>query len=133
MAHQQPQPSCQQQQQQQQFVFPIFYQDSSSTKRTRAKSSDSSMDEETKRQQCLERNRQAGNYLILERKKAQQQALVAKADKLISLNDSLKADLNAMREEAITLRNMLLQHDSCGCDVIRQYMLPSVHAAQNTQ
>ncbi|KAI8997166.1 hypothetical protein BDB01DRAFT_901594 [Pilobolus umbonatus] len=77
--------------------------------------------EDRKKQLCLERNRQAA-YRCRERKKLEQKKLIERADDLTKRNESLNAVVGNLKNEIITLREMLLTHDTCDCDRVRIYV-----------
>ncbi|KAF9439093.1 hypothetical protein BGZ76_000055 [Entomortierella beljakovae] len=93
---------------------------SSSRKRT-------SIEEETpemKRQKFLERNRMAASK-CREKKRLQTLKTIEDADEITSRNQALHETLEELQEEVRVLKNQILSHRGCGCDVIQKFVQTS--------
>ncbi|KAF9109642.1 hypothetical protein BGX27_007374 [Mortierella sp. AM989] len=76
---------------------------------------------EAKRQKFLERNRMAATK-CREKKRLQTLQTIAEADEIKERNQSLHASLDELMEEVRVLKNQILCHNNCGCDVIQKFV-----------
>ncbi|KAI7893986.1 uncharacterized protein EV154DRAFT_119597 [Mucor mucedo] len=81
-------------------------------------------EEKQKRKQSLEKNRLAA-YRCRERKKQEQQQMVDQADILSLQNESLHIIVNNLKNEVISLRELLLAHDTCDCERVQSFIQKS--------
>ncbi|RKP10463.1 hypothetical protein THASP1DRAFT_21825 [Thamnocephalis sphaerospora] len=81
-------------------------------------------DAEKKRKRFLERNRVAA-YKCRQKKKLWMQELEANSEEVVKRNKALHLLVNQLKEEAIQLKNQLLAHQNCDCNVIQQYVQTS--------
>lgn len=86
---------------------------------------------EAKRQKFLERNRMAASK-CREKKRLQTLKTIEDADVITARNQALHETLDELQEEVRTLKNLILCHRDCGCDVIQKFVqssfkVPSVH------
>ncbi|KAI8070571.1 uncharacterized protein B0P05DRAFT_550226 [Gilbertella persicaria] len=77
-----------------------------------------------KRKQHLERNRLAA-YRCREKKKNEQQHMVEQAEYLETRNASLQVMVNALKNQVMTLRELLLAHDVCDCEKVHSFIQKS--------
>ncbi|KAI9344110.1 hypothetical protein BD770DRAFT_350979 [Pilaira anomala] len=85
---------------------------------------ESNQDEKEKRKQSLEKNRLAA-YRCRERKKQEQQHMIDQADLLALQNESLQIIVHNLRNEVISLRELLLAHDTCHCERVQSFIQKS--------
>ncbi|OZJ05142.1 hypothetical protein BZG36_01390 [Bifiguratus adelaidae] len=78
-------------------------------------------DEETKRRKFLERNRQAASK-CRQKKKAWTQQLESRSEEMAHQNKNLHNLVSNLKEQLMQLKNHLLAHRDCGCDLVRQYV-----------
>ncbi|KAF9987249.1 hypothetical protein BGZ75_000861 [Mortierella antarctica] len=79
---------------------------------------------ETKRRKFLERNRVAASK-CREKKRQQTLKTIADADAITTRNHALHETLDELQEEVRTLKNQILCHRSCSCDVIQKFVQSS--------
>ncbi|KAF8936099.1 hypothetical protein BGZ58_004618 [Dissophora ornata] len=82
---------------------------------------------EAKRQKFLERNRMAAAK-CREKKRLQTLKTIADADAITERNMALHESLDELQEEVRTLKNQILCHRDCGCDVIQKFVQSSFSA-----
>ncbi len=82
---------------------------------------ENSADAVAKRRHFLERNRQAA-YTCRQRKKEWSKALDDSCRGLETRNKGLKLEVSALQEELRYLRRQMLEHTSCGCTGVRDYV-----------
>jgi len=92
---------------------------------------------EAKRQKFLERNRMAASK-CREKKRLQTLKTIEDADVITARNQALHETLDDLQEEVRTLKNLILCHRDCGCDVIQKFVqssfnVPSLQAQAPTQ
>ncbi|KAI8576032.1 hypothetical protein K450DRAFT_259053 [Umbelopsis ramanniana AG] len=87
-------------------------------------SSDDGEEAVERRQRFLERNRVAASK-CRQKKKAWITELEERSDKVIEDNKKLYSMVNQLKEEAMFLKNQLLAHGNCDCDVVKQYLKQS--------
>ncbi|KAF9998529.1 hypothetical protein BGZ79_007795 [Entomortierella chlamydospora] len=75
---------------------------------------------ESKRQKFLERNRMAASK-CREKKRLQTLKTISDADEITARNQALHETLNQLQEEVRHLKNQILSHRDCGCDVIQKF------------
>ncbi|KAF9405171.1 hypothetical protein BGZ94_003722 [Podila epigama] len=75
----------------------------------------------TKRQKFLERNRLAAAK-CREKKRLQTLKTITNADVITSKNQELHEDLSRLQEEVRTLKNQILCHRDCDCEVIQKFV-----------
>ncbi|KAJ9081536.1 hypothetical protein DSO57_1013668 [Entomophthora muscae] len=85
---------------------------------------DDDEDPETKRQRFLERNRIAASK-CRQKKKVWMQQLATEADQAAARNKALQMMVNQLKDEVLVLKNQLLAHRNCSCNVIQQYIQTS--------
>ncbi|KAF9897396.1 hypothetical protein BX616_005671 [Lobosporangium transversale] len=88
----------------------------------------SSMEEESpelKRQRFLERNRMAASK-CREKKRLQTLKTISDADEITARNQALHETLDQLQEEVRRLKNQILCHRDCGCDVIQKFVRTSL-------
>ncbi|RKP23736.1 hypothetical protein SYNPS1DRAFT_30507 [Syncephalis pseudoplumigaleata] len=85
---------------------------------------DGDEDDEDKRQKFLERNRVAA-FKCRQKRKAWMQELETKSDEVTKRNKALHLLVNQLKEEAIQLKNQMLAHRDCDCNVIQRYVRTS--------
>lgn len=61
-------------------------------------------------------------YRCRERKKHEQQQMIDQADYLTIQNESLQQIVNGLKNEVISLRELLLAHDTCDCERIQLFI-----------
>jgi len=83
---------------------------------------------EAKRQKFLERNRMAASK-CREKKRLQTLKTIADADAITARNQALHESLDELQEEVRTLKNQILCHRDCGCDVIQKFVRSSFGTA----
>jgi len=83
-------------------------------------------DPETKRRRFLERNRMAASK-CRQKKKKWMQELELREEEVDRRNKALHALVSELREEVLILKNQLLSHHNCNCNVIQQYVQTSGH------
>ncbi|KAF9918607.1 hypothetical protein BX616_007481 [Lobosporangium transversale] len=83
---------------------------------------------EAKRQKFLERNRMAASK-CREKKRLQTLKTIADADAITARNQALHELQEELQEEVRTLKNQILCHRDCGCDVIQKFVQSSFGAA----
>ncbi|CAG8438544.1 1604_t:CDS:2 [Diversispora eburnea] len=74
---------------------------------------------EEKRRKFLERNPSK----CRQKKKAAMEDLKSKADSLEAENNTLKTRVNEHREELLSLKDLLLRHENCSCNIIQEYIV----------
>ncbi|KAF9098647.1 hypothetical protein BGX23_005713 [Mortierella sp. AD031] len=79
---------------------------------------------EAKRQKFLERNRMAASK-CREKKRLQTLKTIEDADIITARNQALHESLDELQEEVRTLKNLILCHRDCGCDVIQKFVQSS--------
>jgi len=79
---------------------------------------------EAKRQKFLERNRMAASK-CREKKRLQTLKTIEDADVITARNQALHETLDELQEEVRTLKNLILCHRDCGCDVIQKFVQSS--------
>ncbi|RIA95014.1 hypothetical protein C1645_758603 [Glomus cerebriforme] len=79
---------------------------------------------EEKRARLLERNRIAAAK-CRQKKKQAQETLQQQASDLTQKNTTMHSLVNELREEALKLKNQLLAHSTCNCNVIQEYVRTS--------
>jgi len=79
---------------------------------------------EEKRSRLLERNRVAAAK-CRQKKKQAQESLQQQASDLTQKNTTMHSLVNDLREEALKLKNQLLAHSTCNCNVIQEYVRTS--------
>lgn len=79
---------------------------------------------EDKRSRLLERNRIAAAK-CRQKKKQAQESLQQQASDLTQKNTTMHSLVNDLREEALKLKNQLLAHSTCNCNVIQEYVRTS--------
>ncbi|RIB23012.1 hypothetical protein C2G38_2242937 [Gigaspora rosea] len=82
---------------------------------------------EEKRRKFLERNRIAASK-CRQKKKAWVQDLKNKADSIIAKNNQLHAFVNDLKEEMLALKNQLLAHRNCDCNILQEYIKNGGHS-----
>ncbi|RKP24698.1 hypothetical protein SYNPS1DRAFT_29544 [Syncephalis pseudoplumigaleata] len=85
---------------------------------------DGDEDDEDKRQKFLERNRVAA-FKCRQKRKAWMQELETKSEEVTKRNKALHLLVNQLKEEAIQLKNQMLAHRDCDCNVIQRYVRTS--------
>ncbi|KAI8605958.1 hypothetical protein EDD21DRAFT_362311 [Dissophora ornata] len=93
------------------------------TKRGRTSSSPKESSE-VKRQKFLERNRMAASK-CREKKRLQTLKTISDADEITARNQALHETLDQLQEEVWRLKNQILCHRNCGCDVIQKFVQSS--------
>ncbi|CAG8609916.1 18195_t:CDS:2, partial [Acaulospora morrowiae] len=88
---------------------------------------DSDETPEERRRKFLERNRIAASK-CRQKKKAAMQELKERADAIGTRNASLHGFVNDLREELLTLKNQLLAHRNCNCNILQEYIRKDAHA-----
>ncbi|KAG0318396.1 hypothetical protein BGZ99_005710 [Dissophora globulifera] len=94
---------------------------------SRKRSSSEEEGEETpelKRQKFLERNRMAASK-CREKKRLQTLKTISDADMITARNQELHETLDKLQEEVRWLKNQILCHRDCGCDVIQKFVQSS--------
>lgn len=76
---------------------------------------------EAKRQRFLERNRKAASK-CREKKRLQTLQIINDADTITARNQELHENLAELEEEVRRLKNLILGHRDCGCDVIQKFV-----------
>ncbi|KAG0352802.1 hypothetical protein BC939DRAFT_467284 [Gamsiella multidivaricata] len=94
---------------------------SKSSSRKRSSEDDSP---EAKRQKFLERNRMAASK-CREKKRLQTLKTISDADEITARNQALHETLDQLQEEVRRLKNQILGHRDCGCDVIQKFVKTS--------
>lgn len=79
---------------------------------------------EAKRQKFLERNRMAASK-CREKKRLQTLKTISDADEITARNQALHETLDQLQEEVRQLKNQILCHRDCGCDVIQKFVKSS--------
>ncbi|KAF9093126.1 hypothetical protein BGX27_001657 [Mortierella sp. AM989] len=79
---------------------------------------------DAKRQKFLERNRMAASK-CREKKRLQTLKTIADADAITARNQALHESLDELQEEVRSLKNQILCHRDCGCDVIQKFVQSS--------
>ncbi|KAF9153129.1 hypothetical protein BG015_004032 [Linnemannia schmuckeri] len=79
---------------------------------------------EVKRQKFLERNRMAASK-CREKKRLQTLKTISDADEITARNQALHETLDELQEEVRRLKNQILCHRDCGCDVIQKFVQSS--------
>ncbi|KAF9952106.1 hypothetical protein BGZ70_000737 [Mortierella alpina] len=97
---------------------------SSSRKHSSPAEDDDEESNETKRRKFLERNRVAASK-CREKKRQQTLKTIADADAITARNQALHETLDELQEEVRTLKNQILCHRSCSCDVIQKFVQSS--------
>ncbi|CAM0143044.1 unnamed protein product [Umbelopsis sp. WA50703] len=95
----------------------------SDTTMTRKRSSPDDDNEEAaeRRRKFLERNRVAASK-CRQKKKAWVNDLEGRSEQVLENNKRLSAMVAQLKEEAMFLKNQLLAHGNCSCDVVKQYL-----------
>ncbi|RHZ89891.1 hypothetical protein Glove_9g94 [Diversispora epigaea] len=75
-----------------------------------------------RRRKFLERNRIAASK-CRQKKKAAMEDLMSKSDSLETDNNVLKNRVNGLREELLSLKDQLLRHENCSCNIIQEYIV----------
>lgn len=91
---------------------------------TRKRSSAEEESPEVKRQRFLERNRMAASK-CREKKRLQTLKTISDADEITARNQALHETLSQLQEEVRQLKNQILCHRDCGCDVIQKFVQSS--------
>lgn len=73
------------------------------------------------RKKLLEKNREAA-YRCRQKKKRWVNELEEKSENMEHKNKELRDQVTQLREESIYLRNLLLTHGNCDCDVVQTYL-----------
>jgi len=81
-------------------------------------------DEEAKRRRILERNRLAASK-CRQKKKMWMQELEVKSAAMTAENRQIQNLVEKLKEEVIMLKNQLLLHNNCDCNVIQRYIATS--------
>ncbi|KAF9542181.1 hypothetical protein EC957_002263 [Mortierella hygrophila] len=76
---------------------------------------------EVKRQKFLERNRMAASR-CREKKRLQTLKTISDADEITARNQALHETLDELQEEVRRLKNQILCHRDCSCDVIQKFV-----------
>ncbi|KAF9182695.1 Cyclic AMP-dependent transcription factor ATF-7 [Haplosporangium sp. Z 11] len=76
---------------------------------------------EDKRQKFLERNRLAASK-CREKKRLATLKIISDADEITTRNQTLHETLRVLQEEVRQLKNQILCHRDCGCDVIQKFV-----------
>ncbi|KAF9216418.1 Cyclic AMP-dependent transcription factor ATF-7 [Podila verticillata] len=76
---------------------------------------------EAKRQRFLERNRMAASK-CREKKRLQTLQIISDADTITARNQELHETLAELEDEVRRLKNQILGHRDCGCDVIQKFV-----------
>ncbi|KAF9343457.1 hypothetical protein BGX26_005693 [Mortierella sp. AD094] len=97
---------------------------SSNSSPSRKHSSPEEESPEAKRQKFLERNRMAASK-CREKKRLQTLKTIADADAITARNQALHESLDELQEEVRSLKNQILCHRDCGCDVIQKFVQSS--------
>ncbi|KAG0025225.1 hypothetical protein BGZ82_010143, partial [Podila clonocystis] len=95
------------------------------TKAARKQSGAEQLTPEAKRQRFLERNRLAAAK-CREKKRLQTLKTITDADGITARNQALHESLNELQEEVRMLKNQILCHRDCGCDVIQKFVKTSL-------
>ncbi|KAG0332661.1 hypothetical protein BG000_009835 [Podila horticola] len=95
------------------------------TKAARKQSGTEQLSPEAKRQRFLERNRLAAAK-CREKKRVQTLKTITDADEITARNQALHESLNELQEEVRMLKNQILCHRDCGCDVIQKFVKTSL-------
>ncbi|KAF9343658.1 Cyclic AMP-dependent transcription factor ATF-7 [Mortierella sp. AD094] len=88
---------------------------------SRKRSSSEEETPESKRQKFLERNRMAASK-CREKKRLQTLKTISDADEITARNQALHETLDQLQEEVRHLKNQILSHRDCGCDVIQKFV-----------
>lgn len=96
----------------------------SSKPSSRKRSSQEQESPEAKRQKFLERNRMAASK-CREKKRLQTMKTISDADEITARNQQLHESLGELQEEVRFLKNQILAHRNCGCDVIQKFLQTS--------
>ncbi|GJJ69579.1 hypothetical protein EMPS_01926 [Entomortierella parvispora] len=91
---------------------------------SRKRSSQDQESPEVKRQKFLERNRMAASK-CREKKRLQTMKTISDADEITVRNQQLHESLGELQEEVRFLKNQILAHRNCGCDVIQKFLQTS--------
>ncbi|KAG0255456.1 hypothetical protein BG011_005114 [Mortierella polycephala] len=76
---------------------------------------------DAKRQKFLERNRMAASK-CREKKRLGTLKIISDADEITARNQSLHETLKELQEEVRRLKNQILCHRDCGCDMIQKFV-----------
>ncbi|KAF9210337.1 hypothetical protein BGZ59_009577 [Podila verticillata] len=95
------------------------------TKAARKQSGAEQLSPEAKRQRFLERNRLAAAK-CREKKRLQTLKTITNADEITAKNQALHESLEELQEEVRKLKNQILCHRDCGCDVIQKFVKSSL-------
>ncbi|KAF9369777.1 hypothetical protein CPB97_003314 [Podila verticillata] len=95
------------------------------TKDARKQSGAEQLSPEAKRQRFLERNRLAAAK-CREKKRLQTLKTITNADEITAKNQALHESLEELQEEVRKLKNQILCHRDCGCDVIQKFVKTSL-------
>ena len=98
---------------------------------TRKRSSTEEESSDVKRQRFLERNRMAASK-CREKKRLQTLKTISDADEITARNQALHETLNQLQEEVRQLKNQILCHRDCGCDVIQKFVQTSFGFSTST-
>ncbi|KAG0005692.1 hypothetical protein BGZ80_005239 [Entomortierella chlamydospora] len=100
----------------------------SNSSQSRKHSSPEEESPEAKRQKFLERNRMAASK-CREKKRLQTLKTIADADAITARNQALHESLGELQEEVRSLKNQILCHRDCGCNVIQKFVQSSFGAS----
>ncbi|KAF9930251.1 Cyclic AMP-dependent transcription factor ATF-7 [Linnemannia zychae] len=95
------------------------------SRKTRKRSRGQEESPEVKRQKFLERNRMAASK-CREKKRLQTLKIISDADEITVRNQTLHENLNELQEEIRLLKNQILCHRDCECDVIQRLLQNSL-------
>jgi len=79
-------------------------------------------------EKVLERNRVAAAR-CRERKRGEQETLETELDEAETRHRELSAYFNVLKDEAFMLKSEILQHSSCGCEMIQRYIKDAAQKA----
>lgn len=85
---------------------------------------------EVKRQKFLERNRMAASK-CREKKRLKTLKTISDADEITARNQALHETLDELQEEVRLLKNQILCHRDCSCDVIQKFVMSSFSTSSN--
>ncbi|CAO3656847.1 unnamed protein product [Mucor hiemalis] len=94
---------------------------SSSSSSTEESNHSYNINVKSKRRESLEKNRMAA-YRCRERKKHEQKQMIDQADYLTVQNETLHHMVNGLKNEVISLRELLLAHDTCDCERVQMFI-----------
>ncbi|KAJ3171022.1 hypothetical protein HDU88_008056 [Geranomyces variabilis] len=99
---------------------------------TKRKSAPTEDEQDEKRKRFLERNRVAASKCRM-KKKQWLQDLETKSAEIGQSNRQLQSIVTQLKEEVMVLKNQLLLHRNCTCNVIQQYISTSPQFSQQLQ